>query len=505
MSQRFPLFRIVNKSLRAKITLGVIIPLVMVLGIFTAIEYNRQQEVILSELSSSASRSVRVIENSLRHAMLKSDFSEVQTVLDSINDTEDFSVVYLLDTNGKIIFAPNQEGVGKKLTNTEPGCTPCHSLEPDDRPGSVIVTAEDGQRVFRGMYPIRNSPECSICHDPKQQTIGLLLTDIPVAPVENALEASFQENLFWWVGMILITALIVNFSMNSLVIQRLNGLTRALQRFGQGQHDVRLEEDGGSDEIGQLGKSFNEMSQRIENEEIENQKLSTQLRNQNIQRGELLKRLITAQEDERRRVARELHDDLGQALSALSLQVQSMERLINSDPDEAIEKMNQISDLIAETTERMYELMLALRPSVLDEFGLVAALRNHAERFLEGSGIVFELDASGYSGRLTPEIETALYRVFQEALSNVRRHAHAEQVKITLKLQDGVFMGKIQDDGKGFDTQTVGKDGDDTRGLGMLSIKERIAQYCGQVEILSQIGEGTTISIRLSTAEENCD
>jgi signal transduction histidine kinase len=504
MSQRFPLFRIVNNSLRAKITLGVIIPLVMVLGVFTVIEYNRQQEVILSELSSSASRSVRVIENSLRHAMLKSDFSEVQTVLDSINDTEDFSVVYLLDTNGKIIFAPNQEGVGNQLTNTEPGCITCHRLEPDARPGSVIVTAENGGRVFRSMYPIRNSPECSVCHDPKQQTIGLLLTDIPVAPVENALEASFRENLFWWAGMILITALIVNFSMDSLVIQRLKGLARALQSFGQGQHDVRLEE-GSSDEIGQLGESFNEMGQRIEIEEIENQRLSTQLRNQNIQRGELLKRLITAQEDERTRVARELHDDLGQALSALSLQVQSLERLINSNPDEAIEQMNQISDLIAETTERMYELMLALRPSVLDEFGLVAALRNHAVRFLEESGIAFELDASGYSGRLTPEIETALYRVFQEALSNVRRHAQAEQVKITLKLQDGVFMGKIQDDGKGFDPQILRRGEDDTRGLGMLSIKERIAQYCGQVEILSQIGEGTTISIQLSTLEENCD
>jgi two-component system sensor histidine kinase NreB len=185
--------------------------------------------------------------------------------------------------------------------------------------------------------------------------------------------------------------------------------------------------------------------------------------------------------------------------------VQSLERLINSNPDEAVEQLNQINDLIAETTERMYELILALRPSVLDEFGLVAALRNHAERFLDGSGIAFELDASEYSGRLTPEIETALYRVFQEALSNARRHAQAKHVKITLKLKDGVFMGEIQDDGKGFDPRTVESNGDDLRGLGMLSIKERIAQYCGQVKILSRIGRGTTISIRLSTAETNCD
>ena len=497
MSHRFPFQRIVKNSLRAKITLGVILPLVIILGIFTVIENNRQQEVVLGHLTSSASRSVRVIENSLRHAMLKSDFSEVQTVLDSINDTEDFRVVYLLNTNGEIIFAPNQVDVGTRLNNAEPGCRPCHQLEPDARPGSVIVAAEDGQRVFRSMYPIRNSPECSKCHDPSQKTIGLLLTDMPVAPIEKALESGFQEDLYWWVGMILLTAFIVNFSMNSLVIKRLEKLAQALQGFGQGHHNIRLESES-SDEIGQLGKSFNEMSQRIESEEIENQKLSDQ-------RGELLKRLITAQEDERKRVSRELHDDLGQALSALSLQVQALERLIDSNPDNAIEQLNQINDLIAETTERMYDLILALRPSVLDEFGLVAALRNHAEKFLDGSGISFRLDADHYSGRLSPDLETALYRVFQEALSNVRRHAQAEYVKITLQLSDGIFIGKIEDNGKGFDLQTIESNEDDRRGLGMLSIKERMAQYGGQVEISSRPGKGTTIRIQLSTTESNCD
>jgi len=497
MSHRFPFLRIVKNSLRAKITLGVILPLILVLGIFAVIENNRQQEVVINHLTSSAARSVRVIENSLRHAMLESDFAEVQTVLDSINDTEDFRVVYLLDTNGEIIFAPNQIGVGTKLNNSDPGCQPCHRLEVNARPGSVIVTVEDGQRVFRSMYPIRNSSKCSVCHDPAQKTIGLLLTDMPVAPVEKALEPGFQEDFYWWVGMILLTALIVNFSMNSLVIKRLENLARALRGFGRGHHGIRLESEG-SDEIGQLGKSFNEMGQRIESEEIENQKLSDQ-------RGELLKRLITAQEDERKRVARELHDDLGQALSALSIQVQSLEKLFALDPDDAIEQLDQINDLIAETTERMYELILALRPSVLDEFGLVAALRNHAEKFLDGSGIAFGLDTSGYSGRLSPDLEIALYRVFQEALSNVRRHAQAEHVKITLQLSDGVFMAKIEDDGKGFDLQTIESNEDDRRGLGMLSIKERMAQYCGQVEISSQPGKGTTISIRLPTTETNCD
>ena len=152
MSRVYLFIRALSNSLRAKITLGVILPLVIILGVFTIIENKRQQEVLLGHLTSSASRSVRVIENSLRHAMLKSDFSEVQTVLDSINEAEDFRVVYLLNTNGEIIFAPNQVGVGTRLNNVEPGCQPCHRLEANARPGSVIVTAEDGQRVFRSMY-----------------------------------------------------------------------------------------------------------------------------------------------------------------------------------------------------------------------------------------------------------------------------------------------------------------------------------------------------------------
>jgi len=504
MSHRFSFFHFISNSLRAKITLGVILPLVIILAIFAAIANIRQQKAILNQLTSSATRSVRIIESSLRHAMLKSDFSEVQTVLDAINSTEDFRVVYLLDTSGKIIFAPNQVGVGNQLSNTEPGCRACHHLDPDARPGSVIVTTEDGQQVFRSMYPIRNSPECSRCHDPEQELIGLLLTDIPVAPVEQALEVGFQQNFYWWVGMILLTAIIVNFSIDSLVIKRLRRLSHAMQNFGQGHHEIRFETSS-LDELGQLGESFNEMGGQIEIDEIQNQKLSRQLINQNKQRGELLKRLITAQEDERKRVARELHDDLGQALSALSLQTQSLERLFNQNPDEAIEQLDKINDLIAETTERMYELIYALRPSMLDAFGLEAALRNHAERFLEGSGITFTLDATDYVERLSPDLETALYRVFQEALSNVRRHAQAKNVKITLEHRNGIFVGEIEDDGMGFDLRAIENDGNDPRGFGMLSIKERIAQYCGEVEIFSQPGIGTTVSIQLSTAEVNCD
>lgn len=504
MSFRLRFIHRIRNSLRVKITLGVILPLVVILGVFATIENYRQQEVVLNHLTSSAIRSVRVIESSLRHAMLKSDFTEVQTVLDSINSTEDFRVVYLLDTQGNIIFAPNQTNVGNQLINTDQGCIQCHELQPDHRPGSMIVTANDDQLVFRSMYPIKNSPECSSCHDPNEDIIGLILTDIPVAPVEQALQVSFRNNLYWWAGMIVLTAVIINFSIDSLVIKRVKKLSQVMQGFGQGHHNIRLNNTS-LDEIGILVQSFNEMGQQIEIDEIKKQNLSNELRKQNKQRGELLKHLITAQEDERKRVSRELHDDLGQALSALSLQYQLLERLISTDYAAAIEQMNKINDLIVETSNRMYELIFALRPSGLDEFGLEVALRNHAERFLKDSGISFTLQSSDYDERLPPDLETALYRVFQEALSNVIRHSQAKNVKITLKNKDGFFWGEIFDDGKGFDPSMIEKNGNDARGLGIISIKERIAQYCGELDITSQPGMGTIIRIQLSTPEVNCE
>lgn len=491
----------IKTNLRAKITLGVVVPLTLILGIFTIIEESRHREIELYNLNILASQSGKVIESSLRNAMLESNFSEVQMILDAVGDGGEFRVVYLLDSEGKIIFAPHGESVGERLDNNHPTCQECHRLPPEARPSSVVVT-DDNQRVFRSMYPIRNAPECMTCHDPDQPIIGLLLTEIPFTKVESALDADLRENLLWWVGTILVTIIVVNLAMSNIVINRLQRLAQALAGFGQDQLSIRLPVDD-PDEIGQLSEAFNNMSQRIEDEVDENRALSDHLYMQNKQRGELLKHLITAQEDERKRVARELHDDLGQALGALALQTEAIEQLIDSDTEAAINQLNLTRDLITDTTGRMYELILALRPSTLDDLGLVAALQSHAERFLSGSGIIFELNAAGLISRLEPEMETALYRIYQEALNNVRRHSGAKRVSITMTTQDGFLKSEIQDDGRGFDLRRLDSNEDSPHGLGLLGIKERVSQWGGTVEIITKPGSGTLIRLRFPIAEVN--
>jgi signal transduction histidine kinase len=502
MSKLHSFNRMISRSLRAKVTLGVVLPLVLILGVFTVLEYYRHRQVVLTNLSLLSSQSGRVVESNLRHAMLKSDFSEVQSLLDTIGDSQEFRVVYLLDTNGEVIFAPKDRGVGIRLDNSAPDCLPCHRLDATQRPDSVIVTADDGQRVFRSMYPIENSPECSVCHGTQNRLIGLLLTDIPVAPMEAAMDTDFRGVLVWWLVTIVVTVIVVNLAMSRIVISRLGELAHAMRSFGHKQLKLDLAAQE-QDEVGLLTQAFKDMGQRIEVESAENRMLSEDLLRQSEQRGELLKGLISAQEDERRRVARELHDDLGQALTALGLQVEIAERLINEDPGKAIDQLDQTRDLIHETTEHMYELILALRPSALDELGLAAALRTHAERFLKDSGITFQMSADGLSRhRLPADIETALYRIFQEALNNVCKHAEARHVRISLAVEDSSFVGEIQDDGRGFSTETGFQPSTDTHGLGLMSIQERVIQYGGKVEIHSKPGQGTLIRVCFPIRED---
>jgi signal transduction histidine kinase len=246
------------------------------------------------------------------------------------------------------------------------------------------------------------------------------------------------------------------------------------------------------------------MVRQIEARSAENRTLSEDLHRQSAQRSQLLKRLITAQEDERTRVARELHDELGQFLSGLALRAEAMERLITSDPVRALELLAQIRALTTEATDQMYDLVLDLRPSALDDLGLTAALRAHIDRLLIGTGITFKLTSDGLPERLPPEIETTFYRVCQEALSNVVRHSGAKHVRVSLAQHGDVFEGEIIDDGHGFDREAVNRDGQSPRGLGLLGMQERITQCGGQLTIVSRPGSGTHLHICVPL-EADCD
>jgi signal transduction histidine kinase len=326
--------------------------------------------------------------------------------------------------------------------------------------------------------------------------IGILLIDVAVAPFSMTVASYLQSQLLWWLGYILIAVLVVNFVVGRVVLNRLGGMVSAITRMGHGETRSDLLE-GPLDEIGQLVTAFNVMSHRVTSRETQNRRLSERLQRESDQRSELLKRLITAQEDERKRVARDLHDGLGQSLGALALDAEILKLKLAVDDEPTLEQLDQIKSLIAETTDQMYNIILALRPSALDDLGLVPALRDYCERLLHDKDIDFELDASGFESRVPPEIETALFRIFQEALNNSARHAKATFVRLSLSCREDIIEGLIEDDGLGFDPDSVLINDQSPRGLGLLGMRERAHQCGGQLHVRSAPGEGTRITITI--------
>ena len=201
----------------------------------------------------------------------------------------------------------------------------------------------------------------------------------------------------------------------------------------------------------------------------------------------LSRHLLEQQEHERAALARELHDQLGQSLVAISLNLQAIEGELSPDARARVPESTQI---IKKMFEQVRTLAFELRPSILDEFGLVEALRNLVTRHGERAGVRASFTATPTDARAPVEIETACFRIVQEALSNVARHAGARHVEVTLTVQDVALEVTVRDDGVGFNVERLGT------GLGLMGMSERAELAGGRADVDSAPGAGTTLRAR---------
>jgi signal transduction histidine kinase len=201
---------------------------------------------------------------------------------------------------------------------------------------------------------------------------------------------------------------------------------------------------------------------------------------------DVLRRVVDAQEHERRRLARELHDETGQALTSILLHLKGLEETLATD--EARAAAAELRELVVATLQDVRGLAVELRPSALDDFGLEAALERLTSSFAEQTGIVVDFQARLSGKRLPGEVETALYRIVQESLTNVVKHAQARRVSILLVRDGGSVKALIEDDGRGLDGAPA------AAGFGMIGMRERLALLGGRLEIESSVGSGTTVA-----------
>lgn len=279
-----------------------------------------------------------------------------------------------------------------------------------------------------------------------------------------------------WVLLIIMLALAVAYAWTSFLTKPISQLAEAARAIGRG--DFRWKAPvWAKDEIGSLGSAFNEMSQEL----ILKEKM----------REQLLARLINAQEDERKRISRELHDETSQALTSLKVGLKLVEE--SADAAQVRKKLTELRALATQTLENVHQLAVELRPSLLDDLGLIAAIQKYTEEYSTEMNINVDSHVSGFGEqRLPPEIEVTVYRIFQEALTNIVKHAEANNVSVVLSCHDSSLVVIIEDDGKGFDVNAVISSTDGKR-LGLFGMYERASLVGGKLTIESQPGAGTTI------------
>ncbi len=215
----------------------------------------------------------------------------------------------------------------------------------------------------------------------------------------------------------------------------------------------------------------------------------------------LVGQVMAAQEEERKRVAYEVHDGLAQTAAAAHHLLLAFARRYPPDSDEARRILDRSLELVQQTVGEARQVIADLRPTVLDDFGLATAIRQQVER-LEGEGRSVEYEEALGGGRLPTAMETALYRVCQEALTNVRKHAPAARVRVTLRREGGAVILGVRDWGQGFRLDSVANGGGPGERVGLSSMRERISLLGGSFSITSEPGLGTEVSARIPLTPE---
>ena len=223
-------------------------------------------------------------------------------------------------------------------------------------------------------------------------------------------------------------------------------------------------------------------------------------RNEELLRA-LSRRVVQAQEAERRRVALELHDHITQLLCAVLVRSQALANKLSSRDGPTKREATKLRELLGQTAEEVERISRDLRPSVLDELGLVAVLRDTSTEFAARTGVCIKLACAPLPARLPAEIELTFYRILQEALNNAEQHAHARHVAVRLKQQGGFVQLTILDDGIGFNADHRPAR-QNRKGLGLLSMQERAAYVGGELKVKSTRRAGTRIAVRIPLPQD---
>ncbi|MFQ6013846.1 MAG: histidine kinase [Anaerolineae bacterium] len=294
-------------------------------------------------------------------------------------------------------------------------------------------------------------------------------------------------------------SIIINFVVLKTALRPLSTLQGTVEEVYRGNTQVRVPLNRIDDpDLARLAVALNTMLDRLQTHTETIEAHQRQLRF-------LSGQVINAQEEERKRIARELHDETSQALATLIINLEVLEENLPQGLKGAKEKLAATRGLATRTLGDVRKLVFDLRPTVLDDLGLVPALRWYAKNHLEKRGVRVQLETRGFVERLMPQVETVLFRITQEAMNNVVKHAEARNVKVRLGREDAKLTLMVEDDGRGFNVEEVLKRSDKETRLGLFGIEERTALLGGTFTIESKVGQGTRLRVSIPYGQGEVD
>jgi signal transduction histidine kinase len=271
-----------------------------------------------------------------------------------------------------------------------------------------------------------------------------------------------------------------------IISRPIRSLVEATQAVTSGDYSRRVPR-WANDEIGDLATAFNAMAESLAKAESERHE-------QEAMRARYVSGVIAAQEEERKRVARELHDSTGQSLTSLLVGLQNLKNTHN--PAEIDRHIEELRAVTSTTLDEVRNLAWQLRPSALDDLGLSSALEHYISEYQKRYPVSVDFVANGLAARLPLEMETSIYRIIQESLTNIARHAKAQHASVMIDRRRDTLRIIIEDDGQGFDPEVVHENS-----LGLQGIRERAALFGGTLTIESQPGHGTSLFVVLPYPE----
>ncbi len=350
--------------------------------------------------------------------------------------------------------------------------------------GTLSATDENGILRIYSFAPLTSTL--------RQRRISVVVE----IPRELALAASnhiFTRNVALLIASALMAVFFIWWAGDVFILRRVRAMVGASRKLAAGDLNARIGKIGVRDELSHLAGVFDEMAAALQMRIVREEQVMASLARSREQIRELAAYQQDVREQERIRIAREIHDQLGQSLTILKMDLSWLNKQLTEKPPRVDEKVAAMFQVIDEALKNLHAVTAELRPVILDDFGLAAAIEWQVEEFHARSGIACRMVDTGFEPDLPKDRATALFRIFQETLTNILRHAQADDVQVRLEDRDGDIILQVQDNGRGITEAQI----DDPKSFGLLGMRERLYPWNGRVTFEGRPGGGTRVTVQL--------